>query len=809
MAIEQLHIYLSDEYLFGGHIDQQLSFLRDKLFTHGNILATPPTIVGIDFMDSLLKAKANKSSYQLGKVATLIHDLGVSLRDKTVTSIGGLLHVHGNHYTIFVVDVIGHFIGYGDSFRDEMPSEIRDALTWWVAESMGLDASTIETSWFRELPVTRQKDGFSCGVLALNALGHHFLSTEIPLIVPGERKAVAFERMKMLIAVFDAYANYVSKVYPYEPGTELPLRSMSGCASEQDVPGRSEPDVPIFSMPPEEMDVSDSGLSDHHLNHLTESVANSSDGDMISVSELFSPPHTPFSDRSADSAASDQESSSVSGMREDLPADLERSSTRGPASYYYQTRELSGNTDLRLDDGRFESDDELEYADDPAQAEASEFEPDSGDGEVEGSCNGNIGSLASVERGAAASRETKHSERNSGIVPKSTVPTHPQQRSLAAFFAPVSTAEWLAQEKLRSEVRALEVAEQRESEEVLRQKYAEKKREDARLRQQAFRQRKQRKRSQEESNGQSKQSGSSKAPNKRLKQYDDDDTSTAVAPNFAESSRPRRGFKESLKTKNTKIGRPRTKKATVAQRMNWMQPHIFEQIDAATKATGYPWRPVDIVQRLQRSNPRVFANLKHQRLSEWRDRTILDRFVWKDAVLARTKKGNQPGGENTRLGILHAYPEVVARIKKMLYDLRDASIPLTSVSVRAIIVSCITHDKPELFARKDENGKQRFCCSESFVHRFIKRSLGWSLRRGTRAGQKIPQDADLLLKRAHLRIAAVIRDQGVPDCLIVNSDQTQVIYSAGGAVTYEKTGAKQVAIVGAEEKRAFTLLPEI
>ncbi|RDX54269.1 hypothetical protein OH76DRAFT_1330810, partial [Lentinus brumalis] len=84
--------------------------------------------------------------------------------------------------------------------------------------------------------------------------------------------------------------------------------------------------------------------------------------------------------------------------------------------------------------------------------------------------------------------------------------------------------------------------------------------------------------------------------------------------------------------------------------------------------------------------------------------------------------------------------------------------------------------------------------------------LQWSIRRCTRAGHKFPKDVDDVCRRFFLRNAITIRDEDIPACFIVNSDQTQVLYSAGNKLTYEKTGARQVPVAGAEEKRAFTLM---
>ncbi len=49
----------------------------------------------------------------------------------------------------------------------------------------------------------------------------------------------------------------------------------------------------------------------------------------------------------------------------------------------------------------------------------------------------------------------------------------------------------------------------------------------------------------------------------------------------------------------------------------------------------------------------------------------------------------------------------------------------------------------------------------------------------------------------------------IPASLHANSDQTQVVYAPGNQMTWTPMGEKQVAVVGNEEKRAFTLLVSV
>jgi hypothetical protein len=54
-----------------------------------------------------------------------------------------------------------------------------------------------------------------------------------------------------------------------------------------------------------------------------------------------------------------------------------------------------------------------------------------------------------------------------------------------------------------------------------------------------------------------------------------------------------------------------------------------------------------------------------------------------------------------------------------------------------------------------------------------------------------------------------LKEYNVPNDLFANSDQTNCMYAPGDKLKYAKTGMKQVSVIGAEEKRAFTIMVTI
>ncbi|KAF8990756.1 hypothetical protein BDQ17DRAFT_1176465, partial [Cyathus striatus] len=93
------------------------------------------------------------------------------------------------------------------------------------------------------------------------------------------------------------------------------------------------------------------------------------------------------------------------------------------------------------------------------------------------------------------------------------------------------------------------------------------------------------------------------------------------------------------------------------------------------------------------------------------------------------------------------------------------------------IIGQLQHLAPTIFKVPSSDGSL-FVCSDNFVNKFLHRSLGWTLRKSTRAGRKIPNNADEVLRKAFLRMVHIIKVYDIPSpALIVNGDQTQVVLS--------------------------------
>ena len=154
------------------------------------------------------------------------------------------------------------------------------------------------------------------------------------------------------------------------------------------------------------------------------------------------------------------------------------------------------------------------------------------------------------------------------------------------------------------------------------------------------------------------------------------------------------------------------------------------------------------------------------------------------------------------------HPEVVDVIKKRLLRLQKDGAPLNVISMRGVILATITIMEPSILDVPYRDGST-FKASDDFVRRWVQRNLHWTERKATRAAQKMPEDWEEKCEKSFLRKAFSIKEYDIPSSLYVNSDQTQVVFAPGDQMTYAEKGAKQVSLVGGEEKRAFTVMVSV
>lgn len=128
--------------------------------------------------------------------------------------------------------------------------------------------------------------------------------------------------------------------------------------------------------------------------------------------------------------------------------------------------------------------------------------------------------------------------------------------------------------------------------------------------------------------------------------------------------------------------------------------------------------------------------------------------------------------------------------------------------MRGVVVATILAMAPEIFETKRADGTA-FRCSDTWLRDWLHRTMRWSERKATRAAHKLPKDWEAQCERSFLRMAHDTKEHDIPAELRVNSDQAQGVFAQGCDFTWAATGSKQVPIIGAEEKRAMTIVASV
>ncbi|KAF4621853.1 hypothetical protein D9613_012075 [Agrocybe pediades] len=284
-----------------------------------------------------------------------------------------------------------------------------------------------------------------------------------------------------------------------------------------------------------------------------------------------------------------------------------------------------------------------------------------------------------------------------------------------------------------------------------------------------------------------------------------------IKGNVAEITRHERHTKEILKqkTKRPQGRKPKPENAArPATYHDWLTPLCWSHISIVAKQVGPRMSSTDIVRVLKQRDPVIFEKLSRSTVDGWIDRSG-EVLCWKKEVRLRVESGKGPGHDKGGArGILSAHPEVVETIKSRLLFLRERGSPISLITARATLVSTILHMKPEILEIKFKDGTS-FRASDAFMRKFLHSAMAWSLRKGTHVAQKMPKNWEDICEKSFFCKAFIIKENDIPVDLYVNSDQTQVVYAPGNRMTWTPAGTSQVAIVGIEEKRAFTLMVSV
>lgn len=186
--------YLSDDWLSDDHMNQFTELLERRVLGSPQH-AAETYVMGPWFSTHLANFDKEPDHKYLERIG---RDLASGRRKRIV----GMRNVGANHWIAFTIDVATASISVGDSFRKSHPLFMK-AVSGWVERHMK------QTYQQKNLPCTKQEDGFSCGVLAMNAI-EHFLDSERYPLVNKTPFALSAARMERALDVMTYHLDSVS-----------------------------------------------------------------------------------------------------------------------------------------------------------------------------------------------------------------------------------------------------------------------------------------------------------------------------------------------------------------------------------------------------------------------------------------------------------------------------------------------------------------------------------------------------------------------------------------------------------------------
>ena len=112
-------------------------------------------------------------------------------------------NIRQNHWVAVVVDFECFQIHYGDSLGMVIDEELEDALTWWIYYHTG------QYFTVSDLPITRQHDTYSCGILAWNGIMVHLFPKEYQLLNPA---TLIYERLHIFLRIANRHNDKASPI---------------------------------------------------------------------------------------------------------------------------------------------------------------------------------------------------------------------------------------------------------------------------------------------------------------------------------------------------------------------------------------------------------------------------------------------------------------------------------------------------------------------------------------------------------------------------------------------------------------------
>ncbi|KAJ7150102.1 hypothetical protein C8R43DRAFT_887447, partial [Mycena crocata] len=194
-TVDNLALWFTTDWLKTEHEDQMLELLASDLgLSDGSTSGIQATYL----VRALAQAYSDPETYRKARHFRWLRRLGESFATKERNRLGTIANENENHWVVLAIDCEKKLVGYGNGFGTSVPASLRKHLDWWLFEHLG-----VQFKW-KDIPVAKQIDGHSCGILAYLVLAYWFNKERFPL--PNSTAAsMADERIKMFLRIFERH----------------------------------------------------------------------------------------------------------------------------------------------------------------------------------------------------------------------------------------------------------------------------------------------------------------------------------------------------------------------------------------------------------------------------------------------------------------------------------------------------------------------------------------------------------------------------------------------------------------------------
>jgi hypothetical protein len=198
---EYLTRYMTDDWLTDEHENQMLHLLERELARsgHSDGIHVAETFL-ITRLLEIYRHPDRDEHYATAKNNAWLRRWGQELGTGVLDKLVAIVNLDQNHWVSVVIDAPSSRILYGDSLGKPITREVKGVLTWWI------NHHTATNFQIDNLAITCQEDGWSCGMLAWNAIAAHVLPETYSLV---NGQAVVDERLKMLLRVVERHNEMV------------------------------------------------------------------------------------------------------------------------------------------------------------------------------------------------------------------------------------------------------------------------------------------------------------------------------------------------------------------------------------------------------------------------------------------------------------------------------------------------------------------------------------------------------------------------------------------------------------------------